>query len=725
MAGRLLDSEIRDITRALENGIPLDDKYRYLLFKEARQIEMHWNGKSTGITNVRLPFQAVEHIDEPRDESLLKMQGSLFDTSGQRITDWTNKLIWGDNKYVLSSLGSGTVRQQIESAGGLKLVYIDPPFDVGEDFTTTVEIGDSSLVKTPTVLERQAFQDTWGNGDDSFVAMIHERLRLIRDLLADDGTIYIHCDWRVTAYYRLLCDEIFGKENFLNEIIWQSAVGDTSDKNKKFIKSHDTILSYTKSKTYIWNDVFQDYSDASEKLYKFEDERGIYRLGGPVDNPGGGGYIYDLGLGEVTPKGGYRMPKETALKWIEEGVMIVEKGKVPQRKLYRNTDGVRCKDIWDDIKGEKGLVYATQKPEKLLERIISASSNPGDLVADFFCGSGTTLAVAEKMGRKWIGSDLGKFSINTTRKRLITVQRELKDSNQDFRSFEILTIGSYQADIGDTQNEFDGLIVSAYGGEKLNNSPFAGRKVNTYIAVGPKDLPCSRDYVDELVEECLKRSVTSLDILAFEFGMGVIPEAQEYALSKGVRLTLKHIPREVFDKRAIAANAVKFSDVGFLDAKFEVNKRELRVELTDFSIHYSQDVLKQTGDELDKNKSTLILDDGVIKKVAKDKDGIVKIETVTTSWLDWIDYWSVDFHFEDRKEMRLEADQDGKLSQIHTGRFIFDNQWQSFRTKNTKLDLKSSAYEYLKDGLYRVAIKVIDVFGNDTTRIFDVRIGKK
>ncbi len=725
MASKLPDNEIRDITKSLESGTPLDDKYRYLLFKEARQIEMHWNGKSTGITNVRLPFQAVEHIDEPRDESLLKMQGSLFDTSGQRITDWTNKLIWGDNKYVLSSLGSGTVRQQIESAGGLKLVYIDPPFDVGEDFTTTVEIGDSSLVKSPTVLERQAFQDTWGNGDDSFVAMIHERLRLIRDLMSDEGTIYIHCDWRVTAYYRLLCDEIFGKENFLNEIIWQSAVGDTSDKNKKFIKSHDTILSYTKSKTYIWNDVFQDYSDASEKLYKFEDERGIYRLGGPVDNPGGGGYIYDLGLGEVTPKGGYRMPKETALKWIEDGVMIVEKGKVPQRKLYRNSDGVRCKDIWDDIKGEKGLVYATQKPEKLLERIISASSNPGDLVADFFCGSGTTLAVAEKMGRKWIGSDLGKFSINTTRKRLISVQRQLKDSNKDFRSFEILTIGSYQADIGDAQNDFDDLIISAYSGERLKNSPFAGRKVNSYIAVGPKDLPCSRDFVDELIEECLKRSVTSLDVLAFEFGMGVIPEAQEYALSKGVRLTLKQIPREVFDKRAIAANAVKFSDVGYLEAKFEVSKKELRVELTDFSIHYSQDVLKQTGEELEKNKSTLILDDGVIKKVSKDKEGIVKIETITTSWLDWIDYWSVDFHFADRKEIRLETNDDGELTQVHTGRYIFDNQWQSFRTKGSKLELKSSAYEYPADGLYKVAIKVIDVFGNDTTRIFDVRIGKK
>lgn len=724
MVGRLSDAEIRDITHALENGKPLDDKYRYLLFKEARQIEMHWNGKSTGIANVRLPFQAVEHIDEPRDESLLKLQGSLFDTSGQRRTDWTNKLIWGDNKYVLSSLTSGTVRQQIEAAGGLKLVYIDPPFDVGEDFTTTVEIGDSSLIKTPTVLERQAFQDTWGNGDDSFVAMIHERLRLIRELMSDEGTIYIHCDWRVTAYYRLLCDEIFGKDNFLNEIIWQSAVGDTSAKNKKFIKSHDTIISYSKTKNYIWNEVFQEYGENADKIYKFEDQNGKYQLG-PCDNPGGGGYVYDLGYGEKTPSRGYSMPIETARKWIEDGTLVVVEGKVPLRKWYRNEQGVRCKDVWTDIGKERGLVYATQKPEKLLERIISASSNPGDLVADFFAGSGTTLAVAEKMGRKWIGSDLGKFSINTARKRLISVQRELKDSSKDFRSFEILTIGSYQADIGSAQIEFDNLIVSAYGGERLKNSPFAGRKVNSYIAIGPKDLPCSRDYVDELIQECINRNVTSLDILAFEFGMGVIPEAQEFALSKGVRLTLKHIPREVFDKRAISANAVKFSDVGYLDAKFAVDKRELRVELTDFSIHYSQDVLKQTGAELDKGKSTLILDDGVIKKISKDKEGIVKIETVTTSWLDWIDYWSVDFHFENRKEMRLEADSKGELSQVHTGRYIFDNQWQSFRTKSSSLELKSAAYEYPKDGLYKVAIKVIDVFGNDTTRIFEVRIGKK
>jgi adenine-specific DNA-methyltransferase len=725
MTSRLPDSEIRDITKALEEGIPLDDKYRYLLFRESRQVEMHWNGKTSGITNVRLPFQVVEHIDEPRDESSMRQQISLFDTSGQRISDWTNKLIWGDNKYVLSSLASGSVRNQIQAAGGLKLVYIDPPFDVGEDFTTTVEIGDSSLVKTPTVLERQAFKDTWGNGDDSFVAMIHERLRLIKDLMADDGTIYIHCDWRVTAYYRLLCDEIFGKSNFLNEIIWQSAVGDTSAKNRKFIKSHDTIISYTKSGNYIWNDVFQDYSDASDKLYKYSDERGTYRLGGPVDNPGGGGYIYDLGFGEKTPRGGYRMPIETARKWIADGEMIVEAGKVPQRKIYRSSEGVRCKDVWNDIGTERNYLYATQKPEQLLERIIQASSNPGDLVADFFCGSGTTLSVAERMGRKWIGSDLGRFAINTSRKRMIAVQREMKNNQQDFRSFEVLTIGSYLADVSEGQSAFDDLIISAYQAERLQNSPFAGKKINTYIGVGPLDLPCSRDFVEELISECISRKVTSLDVLAFEFGMGVIPDAQEFALSKGVRLSLKHIPREVFDKRAISSGAVKFADVGYLDAKFVVSKRELEVELTDFSIHYSQDALKLTGEALDKGKSTIVLDDGVIKKVTKDKDGIVKIEVVTTSWTDWIDYWSIDFQFEDHPELRMSLSDSGEVVQESTGRFIFDNQWQSFRSKNSKLELKSSKYEYPNDGTYKVAIKVIDVFGNDTTRVFEVKIGKK
>jgi DNA modification methylase len=723
MVSRLPDHEIRDITAMLEAGKPLDDKYRYLLFQDSRQVELMWNGKTSKFGVLPLPFQSIEHIDEPRDEEGMKIQRSLFDMSGSKIADWSNKLIWGDNKYVLSSLVSGPMRDEIDRAGGIKLVYIDPPFDVGADFTNTVQIGDSNLQKAPTILEELAFRDTWGKGSDSYVAMIWERLKLIKDLMAEDGSIYIHCDWRVTAYIRLICDEVFGKDNFLNEIIWQSAVGDTSAKNRKFIKSHDSILSYTKSSNYVWNDVFQEYGENADKIYKFEDEKGKYQLG-PCDNPGGGGYVYDLGFGEKVPSRGYSMPIETARKWIEDGTLVVQKGKVPLRKWYRNEQGVRCKDVWTDIGKERGYVYATQKPEKLLERIISASSNPGDLVADFFCGSGTTLAVSEKMGRRWIGSDLGRFSINTSRKRLIGVQRELKATGQDFRSFEILSVGNYSYADAAKQEDFNKLILQAYNAEALENSPFAGRKQDRFVAIGPLDLPCSRLFVDEMVQQCISMGVTSLDVLSFEFGMGVAPEAQEEAFTKGVRLSLKYIPREVFDKRAIESKAVKFADVGYLEAKIKSKSRIATVELCDFSIHYSQDYLALTGESLGKGKSAVVLDDGVIKKISKDSNGVVSIDSLTTSWVDWIDYWSIDFNYESRPEIiNVKAD-DGKISQVATGRYIFDNQWQSFKNGKQPIELLSSEYEYPGPGEYKIAVKVIDVFGNDTTRIFTVVVNK-
>ena len=177
----------------------LDDKYRYLLFKESRQVELLWNGKTTKTSNIVLPFQSIEHIDEPRSEEKIEFQRSLFDTSGQRVQGWSNKLIWGDNKFVLSSLQSGPLREEIEANGGIKLIYIDPPFDVGADFNTTIEIGDSSFEKAPTVLEEIAFRDTWGKGQDSFLAMIYDRLKLMHSLLADDGSIFVHCDWRLNS----------------------------------------------------------------------------------------------------------------------------------------------------------------------------------------------------------------------------------------------------------------------------------------------------------------------------------------------------------------------------------------------------------------------------------------------------------------------------------------------------------------------------------------------
>jgi DNA modification methylase len=686
MSPRLTDHEIRDITATLEAGKPLDEKYRYLIFEEARQVELLWNGKTTKQENISLPFQTIEHIDEPRDEEGMRSQRSLFDTSGVKLDDWSNKLIWGDNKYILSSLRSGSLRRQIEDQGGLKLVYIDPPFDVGADFKTTISIGDNDIEKAPTRLEEIAFTDTWGKGNDSFNSMIFERLSMIHDLLHEEGSLYIHCDYRVNAYLRLILDEIFGKENFQREIIWKmSAASGFKSKVENFVRGHDSILYYSKSKKKIFNRQFKDYDESQLKRFTKKDEDG--RLYKPITQT---------------------------------------------RRIYLDeSQGVPFSDVWDDIANFQTIVnspeitgYPTQKPEKLIERIMLASSNEGDLVADFFCGSGTTLAVAEKLNRKWIGTDLGRFAIHTSRKRLISLQRQRKEAGEDFRSFEILSIGSYSFEKDNESDNFNKLILQAYEAEPLANSVFAGRKQNRFVAIGPLDLPCSRDFVDQMVEECVQQGATTLDVLAFEFGMGVAPEAQDEAYAKGVKLNLKYIPKEVFDKKAIDQKAVRFADVGFLDVKLKVKGREVTIELSDFSIHYSQNVLELSGESLAKNKSSIILDDGKIKRITKDADGIVKITELTTKWQDWIDYWSIDFHFEDRKEIVNFIDENNKVSQKETGRFIFDNQWQSFRTNKTDLEMVSSPFEYPANGTYKIAVKVIDVFGNDTTKIFEVKVGK-
>src|SRR3989338_1411874 len=218
---KLTDTEKREILKLIEADKPLPDKYRFMLFDDKREVELVWNGKTSEVTNAVLPFQVIEQIDEPRSEQDIKMQGTLFDISGRQKSGWTNKLIWGDNKLILSSLKNGPLRDEIEANGGIKLIYIDPPFDVGADFSMNIEIGDEQFTKRPNVLEELAYRDTWGKGADSFIAMIYGRLSLMRDLLAEDGSIYVHCDWRLNSYIRIVLDELFSKPQFKNEIIWK------------------------------------------------------------------------------------------------------------------------------------------------------------------------------------------------------------------------------------------------------------------------------------------------------------------------------------------------------------------------------------------------------------------------------------------------------------------------------------------------------------------------
>lgn len=450
-AYELSEAEQRDLVTLIQQGKPLPEKYRFILFEDKREVELVWNGKTRDVCTTVLPFQTLEHVDEPRGET--KHQGELFDSRGRQLQGWTNKLIWGDNKLILSSLKAGALRRQIEDAGGLKLIYIDPPFDVGADFSMDIEIGGETFHKEPNLLEQIAYRDTWGRGADSFIAMIYERLILMRDLMADDGSIYVHCDWRVSTYMRLAIEEIFGRDRYRNEIIWQRT--NAHNETGQYGRVHDTVHFVTrKTDGYIWHPEPVKFSDEQLTRYK-KDEDGRYftcqDLTAPRPNSNSGKFDWRGTTPSSTRGWGYT--REQLEQWWREGRIAKKKDGTPRMDglivYLEEKAGQAPQTIWQDVSrvtntGSERLGYPTQKPESLLERIIKASSNEGDLVADFFCGSGTTAAVAEKLGRKWIASDLGKFGIHTTRKRLIGVQREKKASEQSFRAFEVLNLGRYE-----------------------------------------------------------------------------------------------------------------------------------------------------------------------------------------------------------------------------------------------------------------------------------------
>ena len=270
----LTDAEKAEIMALIDQGEPLPDSYRFRLFREPREAELIWPGKTHEITQAILPFQSIEQIDEPRMEGGDgKTTLDLFsrDTgSGRQAGGWSNKLIWGDNKLVLSSLKGGPLRREIEKAGGLKLVYIDPPFDVGADFSFEIAIGSDELTKLPSVIEDVAYRDTWGFGIRSYISMMYERLVLAHDLLDADGQIYVHCDRRVVAQIRLLMDEVFGRENLRNEIIWCYRGGATP--SEAFAHKHDTILRYSKTDSFYFNidPVRIPYSGASAERLEYQ-----------------------------------------------------------------------------------------------------------------------------------------------------------------------------------------------------------------------------------------------------------------------------------------------------------------------------------------------------------------------------------------------------------------------------------------------------------------------
>lgn len=411
-----------------------------------------------------------------RREVFAPGQGSLLESAQpslaatQAEAPWANRLIYGDNLLAMAALLAGD-EDTPSLRGKVDLIYIDPPFDSKADYRTKVTLPGLELEQKPTVIEQFAYSDTWSDGTASYLAMITPRLILMRELLAGTGSIYVHLDWHVGHYVKVVLDEVFGKDNFVNEIAWKRshAHGDTGQGATHFGRVTEGIYFYGRSEKRTWNPQYDPYTDAIlDRDYKYIDQatNERYRLM-PVDGPGGaakGNPYYEF----QGVKGYWRYSQERMQSLWESGEIVVSStGKSLSRKKYlKDAKGTPITDFWSDVNrisptSRERLDYPTQKPEALLERIIRASTNEGALIADFNGGSGTTAAVAEKLGRRWITTDLGKPACMIMRKRLIDLEA---------KPFLYQAIGDYQVEaakatlgrdfrIGDLSH----IVLSLYG----------------------------------------------------------------------------------------------------------------------------------------------------------------------------------------------------------------------------------------------------------------------
>ena len=402
------------------------------------------HGKKRAPVRIELPFQTVETVNE----SVQERQRTLELSSAGNDPEWRNRLIWGDKKYVLPSLLP-------EFAGKVDLIYIDPPFDTGADFSFSATVADHTgtteeesftFTKEPSIIELKAYRDTWGHGLDSYIQWFSETATLLRELLSESGSLYVHLDWHVSHYAKAILDDIFGREQFRNEIIWKRTSAH-ANVGQRFAMVNDRIFLYTKSDHWTWNQPYVPYTADYVKSHYGQSEEGDNRRFTTRDLTAS---MERASSGQLYAWKGFRPPKtrcwaytkDKMEKFEGEGRLVYSATGMPHLKLYLNDmPGTPADDLGMDIfpinsQAEERLGYATQKPETLAERVIQTSSHEGDLVLDCFIGSGTIAAVSEKMNRRWIACDLGRFAIHTTRKRLLDIST--------LKPFVVQNLGKYE-----------------------------------------------------------------------------------------------------------------------------------------------------------------------------------------------------------------------------------------------------------------------------------------
>lgn len=598
---------------------------------------------------------------------------------------WMNRLVYGDNLLTMQALLAGDPQTGLPSLRGkVDLIYIDPPFDSKADYRTPITLPNASFSQRPTVIEQFAYADTREEGTISYLKMIYPRLMLMKEMLSEKGSIYVHIDWHIGAYVKVVLDEIFGKENFRNEIIWKrGTVKGAKAVGNQFARNHDMILYYSKGNDYVYHTQYLPYSEEYIKQRYTKD-----------DNDGRGPYT-DQAIGTRSEESLVEMAKDNR-------IFITSTGKRRVKYYLSEAKGIAMDDSWNDISevnsmAKENVGYATQKPEALLERIIKSSSNEGDLVCDFFGGSGTTAAVAEKLGRRWITGDVGKPASLVMRKRFI---------DQEVNPFLYQSIGDYQKEafhnnkklrrVGDLSQVVLGLYGALpFSPEQVSDRNFGYVKgTRNLVMVDSPNRLTTAATVRRAVEA--KASLLGGDwdkviVLGWNFAFDISQAIEKY---KNSNVEVLVIPPDLLDKlskkgfkKLIADKTVRFSSLQYL----VVNPVEVTVN-------------GNGEDELDISLSNyVLLSPDNIPLDDKDKEKLQQV--MEQDPLSLIEYWSID------------PDYDGDT---------FRSTWQDYR-ENVDNDsdplhcVYSTRIAMPHKDERKVCVKAVDVFGFESQVILDVK----
>jgi adenine-specific DNA-methyltransferase len=655
-------------------------------------VELTWDrkydksGAKSAPLQLALPFQTIETLNESSQQRQKSIDSFL---TGRGQTEWRNRIIWGDKKYVLPSLLP-------EFANSVDLIYIDPPFDTGADFSYRVEVPDhqvdqTSFTKLPNVIEQKAYRDTWGEGGlthpDQYLHWFYETIVLLEKLLKPTGSIYVHLDWHVGHYAKVILDEVFGVDHFVNEVVWQK-IRTTKSQTAGFGNVHDTIYLFRKGEEPTYNLQRKELDPKYVQSHYRKDPKTGRLMQDVSLLQKGQGPPRKFGNKVISPPPGrhWIWTQERIDEAMAKGLIIfTSKGRPRKVQYYDEMGGDIVDDIWSDIypinsQALESVGYATQKPEALLERIIEASSNEGDLVLDCFCGSGTTAAVAEKLGRRWVACDLSRFAVHTTRKRLLGVN--------GVKPFVIQNLGKYERqawqtaefgnEAGARVRSYIAFILKLYSAQALNGYIWLhGKKGSRLVHVGSVDSPISPLDVGQIVAE-FKRFIgtgkeapqtNGIDVLGWDFAFELNELARQQAAQANVDVRFLRIPREVLDKRAVEQGDVRFFELACLDVGVKVSGKKVTVTINDFVIP-ADDVPADVQKEI-------------------------------KHWSQWIDYWAIDWNNKND---------------------TFHNEWQEYRTREKPKLVTESSKTYDEQGEYRAVVKVVDILGNDTTKMLQVKV---